>query len=193
MALLDIKNRQKYLKTLGFYEGAIDGTEGPKTKAAYLALQKHYFTRPKDKDGLYGQNTDILLRNAYNVKTKTKNFSLYEFKCKCGGTYCTGQPAVLDTDLLANLQKIRDIYGQPITIASGLRCPTWNKSRGGASGSRHKSGKAADIYMSGITTTEAGRKKVMAQWKKLPQQRYTYCNIGGSHPNMGNSVHVDVL
>ena len=189
--MLTIKERQEYLKALGMYDGKIDGIEGAGTKAGYRALQNKYFTRSKDRDGYYGNDTDKLLQNAYNVKTYTKNFSLSEFKCDCGGRYCTGYPAVLHPQLLKNLQTMRDKYG-PLTITDGLRCSKYNILVGGAIGSRHKDGKATDIRAN-ICATVAGREKVMTLWKTLPQQRYTYCNINGSHPSMGSSVHVDVI
>lgn len=189
--LLTVRNRQKYLKALGFYDGEIDGKAGPKTKAAYKALQEKYFTRKKDIDGIYGSNTDKLLRNAYNVMVHTKNFRLEEFKCGCGGKYCTGYPQIINTQLLVNLQSLRDKFGA-ITISSGIRCSQYNaRLVGSSSNSRHKQGKAADIKCA-VCATESGRKGVMSFWKKLPKYRYTYCNIGGNYPNMGKAVHVDV-
>lgn len=189
MALLSVKNRQKYLKALGFYGGEIDGKVGAKTKLAYRAIQERYFTRAADIDGLYGKNTDILLRNAYNVSVYCKNFKLEEFRCKCKDS-CTGYPQVIDTQLLINLQALRDAFGTLI-VTSCLRCEAHNKAVGGASSSRHVSGKAADIKCP-TTLSEAGRKSVMDYWKALSKYRYTYCNIGGNYPNMGTSVHVDV-
>lgn len=188
--MLSIKKRQTYLKELGYYKGNIDGIVGAQTKAAYKALQKDYFTREKDIDGIYGNNTEKLLLNAYYVKTYTKNFRLEEFKCRCGGKYCTGYPAVLDIQFLKNLQAVRDQFGS-VRIGSGIRCEIYNAKIGGVVGSRHKRGKAADIACS-ITKTLEGRYKVMSFWKKLPQQRYCYCNVNGNYPNMGTSVHVDV-
>lgn len=188
--MLSIKKRQKYLKALGYYTGEIDGKAGKLTKAAYRALQNDYFTREEDLDGIYGKDTEKLLLNAYYVKTYTKNFRLTEFRCKCKGKYCTGYPVVLDINLLKNLQSLRNEYGS-INISSGMRCEKHNKAVGGSTTSRHKKGKAADIYNK-ITQTLAGRKKIMAFWKKLPKQRYTYCNENGNYPNMGSAVHVDV-
>lgn len=191
MALLDLKTRQTYLKELGFYSGRVDGIEGDKTKEAYTKLQNKYFTRKKDRDGLYGTNTDILLRNAYKCE-QLEHFKITEFKCKCGGKYCTGYPAELDSDLLNDLEKVRAAYRQPITIKSGLRCETWNSKQGGVAGSRHKLGRASDVYISGITTNDNGRKKLINYWYTLNNARYAYGNINGSNPNMGNSLHVDV-
>ena len=188
--MLTKKKRQEYLKYLGFYNGEIDGIVGAKTKAAYKALQKAYFTRAKDIDGVYGTNTDKLLRNAYNVKLYCPNFKLEEFKCGCKGRNCTGYPEVLNVQLLKNLQTLRNKFGAT-NITSGLRCKNHNITVGGASGSRHKSGKAVDIK-NAVSATVQGRKQIMAFWKTLPKQRYTYCDINGDYPNMGTAVHVDV-
>lgn len=189
--LLTVKNRQKYLKYLGLYAGSIDGIEGKMTKAGYLALQKKFFTRKSDIDGLYGNNTDILLRNAYSVEYYTRNFDLPEFKCGCGGKYCTGYPTILDPYLLTGLQSIRSTMG-PTTITSGMRCQRYNDSLPGSiKTSKHTKGKAIDFYNS-KTDTVAERQSTIAYCKKLPRYTYAYGNINGSHPNMGNAVHFDV-
>jgi hypothetical protein len=183
-----VLNRQKYLKELGFYTGALDGTEGAKTREAYKKLQDRYFKRALDRTGKYDTNTDILLQNAWRVKKNCKNFKLEEFRCSCG--MCTGYPVVLDTYLLANLQSVRNMFGA-CTITSGLRCKKHNDSlKGSAKNSRHLSGKAVDIVC-GVSKTEAGRQKVMNYWRTLKNQRYCYCNIAGSHKHMGNAVHLD--
>jgi uncharacterized protein YcbK (DUF882 family) len=48
---------------------------------------------------------------------------------------------------LANrlLDPIREMWGAPITVNSGYRCPVLNKAVGGAAGSQHLKGEAADI------------------------------------------------
>lgn len=194
--MLTIKKRQTYLKNLGYYTGKIDGKEGPLLKEAYKKLQEDYFVRKKDIDGIYGNNTDILLQNAYNVKKYAKNFKLEEFKCGCGGKHCTGYPGVLSIQLLKNVQRVRTKFG-PTTITSGMRCKPYNNSLPGSSKtSRHMPNaagvcKALDIFNQ-KTRTEAGRIVVMNFWKLCPGWNYTYCNIGGNYPNMGNAVHVDV-
>ena len=142
--LLTVKDRQRCLKALGFYDGAVDGLEGRQTSRAYTDLQAKYFIKPDDVDGKYGKNTDILLRSAYNCRN-SKYFKLLEFRCKCGGKYCTGFPAEVDINLILGLNKLRTAAGGPLTITSGLRCRTWNAKQGGAAGSRHMQGKAADI------------------------------------------------
>lgn len=50
------------------------------------------------------------------------------------------------TTLMNNcLDPIRELWGRPITVNSGFRCPTLNKAVGGAPTSQHMKGEAADI------------------------------------------------
>lgn len=187
--MLSVKTRQQYLKELNLYNGKVDGITGELTRAAYIKLQKRYFKRDRDLDGVYGFNTERLLVNAYRVHKHTKNFNLEEFRCGCRN-YCNGYSSLLDIDLLKNLQKVRDEFGA-VTITSGIRCGKHNEAVGGITNSKHTVGKAADIKCS-ICGSEEGRIKVMRFWKTLPQQNYTYCNIKGSYPQMANAIHIDV-
>lgn len=201
MALLSIKTRQKYLKELGFYTGKVDGIEGHLTKQAYLGLQTTYFSRKKDRDGLYGKNTDILLRSAYNLRN-SQNFNLQEFKCKCGGKYCTGYPAVVDENLVNDLQKLRAHYDKSVTITSGLRCKTYNAKIGGVKNSSHTKGKAVDIFVNKQSANLEGREAIVDFWDTLPNAKYAYCNgymkyVGKkatiyNSKTMGNATHVNV-
>ena len=43
------------------------------------------------------------------------------------------------------LDPLRKLYGKPIKVTSGYRCPRLNAAVGGASGSQHMKGEAADI------------------------------------------------
>lgn len=199
--LLSKKKRQEYLKVLGYYKGSIDGKIGPKTKQAYKDLQDDYFTRAKDRDGKYGKNTDILLRSAYNCKD-LKYFKLEEFKCQCGGKYCTGYPVELNKDLVANLDSLRNHYGKSCKIESGLRCSKHNKAVGGTTGSRHTKGKASDIVITGVSSNKTKRKGIVDYWiETYSTARYAYCDdyartkTKTTYPNvptMGTSVHCDV-
>lgn len=202
MALLNVKTRQTYLKELGFYSGKADGLEGPKTKDAYLKLQKKYFTKKsrKDVDGKYGNNTDILLRNAYKCKD-LKYFELEEFRCSCS-SYCTGYPGVLNTDLLNGLEKTRKYFGKAFYLTSGMRCEKHNNSiPNSAKYSRHTYGyKAIDARVSGMTSL-SNCKKIINYWvKNVKNARYGYThgyynNQGKtgvvSSKNMKGEVHLD--
>lgn len=80
----------------------------------------------------------------------TKNFSLFEFECSCG---CKMPDNVLENvkKLAENLQIIRDEVAKPLYLTNAYRCKSWNKKVGGASGSQHLLGKAADIQSGGIS------------------------------------------
>lgn len=198
--MLNIKERQIRLKALGMYNGAIDGIEGKGTKNGYKLLQNRYFTRARDKDGVYGNNTDILLQCAYNVKD-SKHFKLSEFRCHCNGKYCTGYPAVISKELVNNLDCMRDKYGS-IGITSGLRCKTWNRLIGGVAGSAHTKGKASDVYNRNMNSTLNLRKQAIEHWLALPNSAMGYCNgymhwngrnaTGYSSKTMGISLHLQV-
>ena len=80
----------------------------------------------------------------------TKNFSYKEFGCRCKKCkYKDGYQ--VDLALVKKLQLIRDAYGKPMPINSGIRCPAWNYHSEGKSLSFHlpsQSCLAADIGVS---------------------------------------------
>lgn len=82
----------------------------------------------------------------------SKNFKLREFQCKDGS-----QLVKVDSQLLNKLQQLRDLIKKPIIITSGYRAPAYNKRVGGASGSQHLLGKAADIKVSGISQNQLAK------------------------------------
>ena len=49
------------------------------------------------------------------------------------------------------LQPLRDMLGKPINVTSGYRSPEVNKRVGGEALSAHLTGRAADIYVAGMT------------------------------------------
>lgn len=121
-------------------------------------------------------------------KTKYPNFRKSEFKCPDCGGYGVG----IASALVDVLQDLRDKYGS-LNITSGYRCTKHNKHVGGASNSWHLKGQAADFYFaSGILGNQKTRIKVRDEIKKMANVHYTYCNVNGDHPGMGNAIHVDV-
>ena len=188
MALLSVEKRKAYFKDIGLEYN----------KATIKALQSKYMARKSDVDGIYGQDTDNMVRTVRNVLKFTKNFDPKEFRCECGGKYCCGFPTWMKKTELENLQSIRTHYGKPMKITSGMRCKRYNNSlRGSSAVSGHMSGYAADIYISGVTDSLAGRKKLIAYAKKLPNHKYSYCNgwnsngVRVSAGYMGSAVHVE--
>lgn len=75
----------------------------------------------------------------------SKNFFAYEFECPC----CGGLK--IDDKLIDGLQFLRDAVKTPITVVSGYRCLKHNRRVGGAAGSYHVYGMAADLYVPGVT------------------------------------------
>lgn len=188
MALLKEATRIKYFEELGL--GEYNETNIKKFQKKYL--------RAKDADGIYGKDTDNLLRHVYNVTTCTKDFKPEEFKCECGGRYCTGYPTYMKKVELRNLQAIRDHWKKPMLVTCGMRCRPYNNSLvGSIPNSKHLTGYATDFYMAGVTDTLANRRSAIAWIKKLPNHNYTYGNGINSYgarisaPYMGNALHTD--
>ena len=78
----------------------------------------------------------------------TKNFNMSEMEF-----FDTIPPQLVAnaTELLKNLQVLRDACGKSIKIMSGYRSPERNKAVGGATMSQHMYANAADIQIAGMT------------------------------------------
>lgn len=80
----------------------------------------------------------------------TKNFRKEEFDSKDGA--CMPNDVLNNiAELAKNVQIIRDYVGVPLTINSGYRSPSHNKSVGGVANSYHVQGKASDLASKQIT------------------------------------------
>ena len=104
-----------------------------------------------------GVENTTMATNIYKKGQKTKlseNFSSLEFDCH--GSGCCSE-TIINPKLVEYVQKIRDHFGKPITVTSGYRCPIHNKRVGGATGSRHSKGDAADIVVQGVTPREVAQ------------------------------------
>ena len=193
---MTIRQRQHLLAYLGYYVGTVDGDWGSGSRAACTAFQQAFGGIVVDGHG--GTETDKALKHAVaydlfkvdisNEETTTGSFwddiqyfKRDEFRCKCGGKYCNGFPAEPKEQLVRIADQLRKNLGVPITIVSGLRCPTWNQIQGGVADSQHQYGEAADIYCSGISQL-----RVEAELDKIGGVRYHYAIKGSSN------VHFDV-
>lgn len=190
MALLSVGKRKKIFTALNL---------GEYNKTNIRKFQAKYFTRATDIDGIYGKDTDALLRHVYNCSL-VEHFAPFEFKCECGGKYCTGYPTYMNERTLKFMEAIRVHYKKPVYITSGLRCISYNrKLNGSASNSKHISGKAIDYYITGVTDTLTGRINHIKLIKKMKNHDYSYCNGFDSFnnkpqaPNMGNAVHTQTI
>lgn len=189
---MTIKQKQNLLQYLGYYDGKIDGIWGAKSANATKELQS---ANGLTSDGVFGEKTEEIAKSAVfygNFRTEdapspsgdfwdgVKYFDRSEFACKCGGKYCNGFPAEPNQTLIQVADRVREHFGNTIIVSSGVRCKQHNANVGGASGSRHKSGKAMDFCVANKTASE-----VLAYVQKQPEIRYSYA-INGSY------VHMDV-
>ena len=74
----------------------------------------------------------------------SKNFSRWEFRCRCSKCQFSYQP-IVDAGLVNILQELRDVIGR-ISLTSGHRCPEHNAVVGGEPDSYHLIGGAADCH-----------------------------------------------
>lgn len=150
------KQKQCLLFYLGYYIGNIDGKLGTLTTLATKAFQKDFGITA---DGVIGKETEKALTHAvcYGMPVKEVNndfwkeikyFKKSEFKCKCGK--CGGFPVDPSEELVKLLEQIREHFNAPVTVNSGVRCKAHNAKVGGATGSQHLKGTAADIKVQGV-------------------------------------------
>lgn len=108
-----------------------------------------------------------------------ENFKRKEFACKCGCGLGLNDGDI-NEDLVMALQDIREHFGKPVVINSGLRCEIHNKRVGGAKRSQHLFGTASDIRIAGVDP-----RKVYDYLDKKYTDKYGV----GSYKNF---THIDV-
>lgn len=163
---------------------AIDGLAGMETSTAIAEWEKHHNMDMSGRAPL--PTLQMILGQAAADEPSSENwwdnikyFSRSEFKCKCG-RYCDGFPAEPEKLLIQQANTVREHFGAPVHVSSGVRCRQHNANVGGVEGSRHRTGKAMDFRVEGQNA-----KTVLAFVKTLPAIRYAYA-IDGSF------VHMDV-
>jgi uncharacterized protein YcbK (DUF882 family) len=115
------------------------------------------------------------------METKVEELTREEFRCQCGGKYCSGFPTEPDQTLVELVDDLRDRLGAPGHRSSGRRCTQHNANEGGVYNSRHLTGKAFDFMVEGKT----GQQLLTAA---QADKRTRYAYIIGNGPY----VHVDV-
>ena len=115
----------------------------------------------------------------------TKNFSISEFQCKCGNCKMTADVKNNVVKLAEQLQVLRNKVGKSIKINSGYRCANYNDNIiKGAKYSQHKTGKAADIVVSGMTPKEVH--KLVCEMVELKELYF------GGIGKYKNFTHLDI-
>lgn len=189
---MTVKQRQLLLTYLGYDPGSIDGADGPRTRAALTEFQQDAGITA---DGIGGSSTDASLilavrdgrfreENAADFWGTIFHFRREEFRCPCGK--CGGFPAEPREKLVRLAEKVREHFGAPAIISSGVRCRAHNAEVGGVANSRHLLGQAVDLTVRGVPADQ-----VTAYAAGLPECAYTYSITSGGKPT--GYVHMDVV
>lgn len=170
---MTLRQKQCLLGYLGLYTGAMDGIWGKGSKAAEEEFCRQYgdFTP---------ENLLKAVENPDDFWEEIPNFTREEFRCRCAGRYCDGFPAEPSRALVRLAQGVRDAFGRPVILSSGVRCETHNANVGGVAGSRHKTGTAMDFRVDGVPAA-----RVLEFVRAQPQTHYAY-DIDGVY------LHMDV-
>lgn len=88
----------------------------------------------------------------------TEHFDSTEFDCHDGTKYPKEWVASRLKPLCMWLEELRAWLGsKPITVVSGYRTPAYNRKIGGAKGSLHMQGLAADIKVKGVSPAKVAQ------------------------------------
>ena len=118
---------------------------GAAVQSLRASYAQHYYDR-------FAKNTEVKEMGYVTIRKKSnqklsEHFSSDELDCHGAGC-CSS--TIINEKLIEYLEQIRTHFGKPITVTSGYRCPAHNRNVGGATGSRHSKGDAADIVIQGI-------------------------------------------
>lgn len=72
-------------------------------------------------------------------------FRATEFRCRCRRLDCDA-PAV-EPGFVGKLEALRETWGRPLRVTSGVRCSYWNDKVHGSPKSQHLLGNAVDFYV----------------------------------------------
>lgn len=126
---------------------AIDGSFGPATRSAVVRFQQ---ANGLSADGIAGPATFSKIYSMQSSDCSPANFTFAEMN-RCNSNWSGGSVGATQAKENAKrtmwkLQAMRRAMGnQPLTISSGFRSLSCNSAVGGANGSRHTYGDAADL------------------------------------------------
>ena len=172
---MTVKQKQHLLAYLGYYSGTVDGNWGNLSRQAVEAFQRDYCQRV---DGIWGEETRRRILEVIASGEQPAGdgwwedityFTREEFRCRCGGRYCSGFPAEMRREVVQVCDRARKHFGRPGHVVSGLRCPRHNASQGGVENSQHIFGEAVDLRIEGITGEE-----LLEFVQVQPEVRYAY-------------------
>ena len=108
---------------------------------------------------------------------KYPNFRKEEFNCRCGCGKNEMRP-----EFMERLQALRAVYGKPLHITSGYRCPQHPVEAAKAQPGMHATGLAADIGISGAEAVTLLRLALDAGFR----------GVGVQQKGNGRFLHVDL-
>lgn len=104
------------------------------------------------------------------------NFSPSEFRCRhCG-------KEEMKAEFMGRLQALRDVYGRPMPISSGYRCPEHPIEKAKTEPGMHTTGMACDVGVQGAEAHELLRLAFHLGFK----------GIGIQQKGMARFVHLDL-
>lgn len=191
---MTLKQKQALLSYLGYYSGAIDGIWGQQSQQATIHFQRDFMD---SADGIFGADKEKrimeVIANGEQPKQESvqidtaapgwwkdiRYFTRAEFRCPC--PRCGGFPVEPEEKLVRLADQVREHFGAPATVSSGVRCQAHNDEMDGSvKNSYHLRGKAMDFCVRGVPGAT-----LLAYVKTLPIH-YAY-QINGS-----DYVHMDV-
>lgn len=93
------------------------------------------------------------------------------------------------------LDPLREMYGKPITVNSGYRCPKLNAAVGGAKTSQHMRGEAADITAGSKTENKKLFELIRDNlpFDQLIEYNYKWIHVSYSsmHDNRSEILHLN--
>ncbi|WFE33987.1 D-Ala-D-Ala carboxypeptidase family metallohydrolase [Micromonospora sp. WMMD975] len=164
----------------------IDGQYGPETAAAVKRFQAAYGLRV---DGIAGPQTYAKIYALQDDDCTPKHFSYAELDNGCGKGGWSGGPlssSATRTNALRTMWKLealrRSLGDKPLYVTSGFRSVACNRQVGGAAGSQHLYGDAADLTSRSRTLCEVARSARDQGFSGI---------FGPGYPDHGDHVHVD--
>jgi uncharacterized protein YcbK (DUF882 family) len=114
---------------------------------------------------------------------RTEHFSFGELHCPCAAC---GRACRLDSFFLSSLEELRAVFGRPMPVSSGYRCPTYN-DRVSSTGIRgpHTVG-AVDVVVAHQDAFDLVASALRLQWTGVGVHQR-------GKPHAGRFIHLDRL
>lgn len=102
--------------------------------------------------------------------------------------------ACMESLIAELLDPVRELWGAPVKVNSGYRCPELNRAVGGASGSQHTEGRAADITVG----SRKGNRELFDLIRKsglrfdqlIDERQYSWIHISWSRTPRMQTLHL---